>query len=364
MIHVRITPAYAGKSDISESRSEQCRDHPRLCGEKPFRMPKSRLASGSPPPMRGKVFVTEFVIVQIGITPAYAGKSDQNVIITILHKGSPPPMRGKGPEGVRYTGDPEDHPRLCGEKPTPIELSEEEKGSPPPMRGKAKAAAFLHGADRITPAYAGKSRLLILWYQKNQDHPRLCGEKLDCYHTAIAYLGSPPPMRGKAEISAQHHLQRRITPAYAGKSRRRQPATGQMWDHPRLCGEKRKLSRLLIFSLGSPPPMRGKVSETTDMTSAKGITPAYAGKSSRYRLISISSRDHPRLCGEKFHKFIFHKLFIGSPPPMRGKAEQGDTVQRYEGITPAYAGKSNHLCRSFRAHRDHPRLCGEKWWTA
>ena len=50
----RITPAYAGKSFYHQTSKTLSWDHPRLCGEKPFRMPKSQLASGSPPPMRGK----------------------------------------------------------------------------------------------------------------------------------------------------------------------------------------------------------------------------------------------------------------------------------------------------------------------
>ena len=45
---------------------------------------------------------------------------------------------------------------------------------------------------------------------------------------------------------------------------------------------------------------------------------------------------------------------------MRGKAEQSDTVQRNERITPAYAGKSPALRPEFAAAQDHPRLCGEK----
>ena len=65
-------------------------------------------------------------------------------------------------------------------------------------------------------------------------------------------------MRGKVVFYmkfVQHH---RITPAYAGKSRRRQHRQPEGQDHPRLCGEKSAAFPCKIHPLGSPPPMRGK----------------------------------------------------------------------------------------------------------
>ena len=54
-----ITPAYAGKSLRSTVFWRMEWDHPRLCGEKSnHRAPRSPL-EGSPPPMRGKGKGTE-----------------------------------------------------------------------------------------------------------------------------------------------------------------------------------------------------------------------------------------------------------------------------------------------------------------
>ena len=85
--------------------------------------------------------------------------------------------------------------------------------------------------------------------------------------------------------------------------------------------------------------MRGKVVPKDCSTKLTRITPAYAGKSYEIDVMAKSIQDHPRLCGEKFHNFIFHKLFIGSPPPMRGKDCLGGILQKGNRITPAYAGK-------------------------
>ena len=45
------------------------------------------------------------------------------------------------------------------------------------MRGKDLAFDKSVPADRITPAYAGKSRTVCGIRSKLEDHPRLCGEK-------------------------------------------------------------------------------------------------------------------------------------------------------------------------------------------
>ena len=106
------------------------------------------------------------------------------------------------------------------------------------MREKGRLVFSNLPQERITPAYAGKSRFeffnkFIIW-----DHPRLCGEKA---------------LRAWAD-----HGKLRITPAYAGKSPTDPPLAFSNQDHPRLCGEKGfAVSHSVIFT-GSPPPMRGK----------------------------------------------------------------------------------------------------------
>ena len=154
----RITPAYAGKSDSVGQPIARIKDHPRLCGEKQL------------------VFLGFCHCRRI--TPAYAGKS-------FLFGGV-----------NRFR---EDHPRLCGEKPQIPLKNSPIPGSPPPMRGKGCIRKFMEENIRITPAYAGKSRLICKEVQKFRDHPRLCGEKSALYVQSSSTSGSPPPMRGKVQ---------------------------------------------------------------------------------------------------------------------------------------------------------------------
>ena len=74
-VTARITPAYAGKSWRDFAARFVYQDHPRVCGEKLAVFVLCDLTVGSPPRMRGKVLQKRDVLVRIGITPAYAGKS-------------------------------------------------------------------------------------------------------------------------------------------------------------------------------------------------------------------------------------------------------------------------------------------------
>ena len=106
-------------------------------------------------------------------------------------------------------------------------------------------------------------------------------------------------MRGKVATVQKRVNQLRITPAYAGKSLVVATPAFPDQDHPRLCGEKVKMSQLKRGDVGSPPPMRGKVRHCRFSSMPDRITPAYAGKSSRPQKITELTGDHPRLCGEK-----------------------------------------------------------------
>ena len=213
-------------------------------------------------------------------------------------------------------------------------------GSPPPMRGKERSDCSETAAFRITPAYAGKSGSLLFSVSVSGDHPRLCGEKASCSSQKQQTIGSPPPMRGKDGAITVVWEYFRITPAYAGKSCNRFCTSGSGWDHPRLCGEKCIFGDTVLCSLGSPPPMRGKADVVLNRIDRIGITPAYAGKRYIFKGLLCGFKDHPRLCGEKCAEPSIVVTIQGSPPPMRGKVVRAIPDILRKRITPAYAGKS------------------------
>ena len=113
----------------------------------------------------------------------------------------------------------------------------------------------------------------------------------------------------------------------------------KLQDHPRICGEKAPAGESLTALLGSPPHMRGKVLKVAAYSLCKGITPAYAGKSSDLHQGRRSGWDHPHMCGEKFYVDEVLPGDTGSPPHVRGKVLR---------------------CLRFPTRKDHPRICGEK----
>ena len=167
-------------------------------------------------------------------------------------------------------------------------------------------------------------------------------------------------MRGKVFRSAGAAFRAGITPAYAGKSRLLRQGLGPRQDHPRVCGEKAPSGAALSSGTGSPPRMRGKDPPGPVMRITGGITPAYAGKSGLSSKNILQVEDHPRVCGEKAAARAGRCCCWGSPPRMRGKALRPHTSRMLHRITPAYAGKRSAWPPVLRRQRDHPRVCGEK----
>ena len=131
-------------------------------------------------------------------------------------------------------------------------------GSPPRVRGKVSGMDVYRPKDGITPACAGKSLLPWVATDPERDHPRVCGEKFRDENVDNAAVGSPPRVRGKVACKDGSAITFRITPACAGKSpetfSRRFPSR----DHPRVCGEKKKMNMRKDRRMGSPPRVRGK----------------------------------------------------------------------------------------------------------
>ena len=92
---------------------------------------------GSPPHGRGKGLQVGQQVIDVGITPAWAGKR-------CLDTG--------------WCGCSRDHPRVGGEKFHSAAEIDEKMGSPPHRRGKVIVNLILTKGHRITPAQAGKGQ--------------------------------------------------------------------------------------------------------------------------------------------------------------------------------------------------------------
>ena len=155
------------------------------------------LQCGSPPHGRGKVFVHQVSPLDVGITPAWAGKRVLSSNCWFFAQ---------------------DHPRMGGEKSRPSLSLFLGVGSPPHGRGKVLLLHHLCKWRRITPAWAGKSARRVDLSDEDQDHPRMGGEKQSGRAGKNRLHGSPPHGRGKGRLSILSSSATGITPAWAGKS--------------------------------------------------------------------------------------------------------------------------------------------------
>ena len=127
-----------------------------------------------------------------------------------------------------------------------------------------------------------------------------------------------------------------------------------------MCGEKSSQPYTPGSHTGSPPRVRGKGGAGKSQCNREGITPACAGKSPKPNPPAQAHKDHPRVCGEKPPFVNQAAVLLGSPPRVRGKALHVTDCGAKPGITPACAGKSNIIPHHNILSPDHPRVCGEK----
>ena len=235
-------------------------------------------------------------------------------------------------------------------------------GSPPRGRGKDFSAQHPERGRGITPAWAGKSKEKHNGRMGSKDHPRVGGEKFVRKLLLAKPGGSPPRGRGKDLLMVIVSVGFWITPAWAGKRRWRVPRPGLPWDHPRVGGEKAITKFEQPDAAGSPPRGRGKVRILTTLTPGQGITPAWAGKSGFCGSTWRCHKDHPRVGGEKTLQLLPWNQRLGSPPRGRGKDWVSVHKEVADGITPAWAGKRPSHSSERRRPQDHPRVGGEKLW--
>ena len=105
--------------------------------------------------------------------------------------------------------------------------------------------------------------------------------------------------------------------------------------------------------------MRGKAYDYVRSVYQTGITPAHAGKSDHVVRYGAPRGDHPRWCREMKLNRLLGSTAPGPPPLMRGKGHRGINRNAVSGINPAHAGKRPSKTFPSIGIRDHPRVCGE-----
>ena len=269
--------------------------------------------------MRGTLEGIPHSLPRIGIIPAYAGNTFRR-------------------RRVRVQGG--DHPRVCGEHRLFSIRFLSYRGSSPRMRGTLYEVAADFLGSGIIPAYAGNTNRRGESDADARDHPRVCGEHDTPGARGRARTGSSPRMRGTHDGSAVFVPRHGIIPAYAGNTCAIKGGTSYDWDHPRVCGEHKRLPRTHTTRPGSSPRMRGTHGVPAQICVVFGIIPAYAGNTLPTFQSASYTGDHPRVCGEHWLRGYLKKYEGGSSPRMRGTPSRSPLGAVNAGIIPAYAGNT------------------------
>ena len=150
--------------------------------------------------------------------------------------------------------------------------------------------------------------------------------------------GSSPLARGLPHRGIPGPPSRRIIPARAGFTGRRQPRTCAPADHPRSRGVYGADGGSKFGGLGSSPLARGLPGAVDSEHPEPGIIPARAGFTDCTPDCTVVYKDHPRSRGVYDDGGDGVEPLPGSSPLARGLPSTSKSVSVMVGIIPARAG--------------------------
>ena len=207
--------------------------------------------------MREGLEIKIFIAHDIRITPACAGRTEYffNGFVALS-----------------------DHPRVCGKDCILNQNIKVVEGSPPRVREGQRLSSLRRRWIRITPACAGRTLAFCLVFPTAQDHPRVRGKDICQIFSFFRCIGSPPRAREGPNAEDTSGGADRITPACAGRTIWAALKFAVLQDHPRVRGKDRGMRRRRMSKIGSPPRAREGPPWLDDETMKVRITPACAGR--------------------------------------------------------------------------------------
>ncbi len=393
------TPAGAGTTAPLDERWSGAREHPRGCGDDTADSARSPNSRGTPPRVRGRREAHRLLGPLRGNTPAGAGTTqgeqsserkewehprgcgdDARLQLSAPAKGGTPPrVRGRPPGRSRSwtrcrntpagagttlsarNAAPEkpEHPRGCGDDVKRDRVESSWLGTPPRVRGRRGGDIGGPRGEGNTPAGAGTTLGLGSGSCQLAEHPRGCGDDVPGRSRPDRRRGTPPRVRGRPTRAVPVLHRRGNTPAGAGTTACRDMSARQRWEHPRGCGDDlRRVDKSRVRE-GTPPRVRGRRRRCRQGRSRTGNTPAGAGTTHTSTTSTTRLWEHPRGCGDDRPKDPPGVLARGTPPRVRGRPPDPQTVVASPGNTPAGAGTTRPLRARRSRAGEHPRGCGD-----
>ena len=116
--------------------------------------------------------------------------------------------------------------------------------------------------------------------------------------------------------------------------------------------------------VGSSPRGRGKRCPATAIRRDRRLIPAWAGKTAVGPVRGVGCQAHPRVGGENALRNLSEDDSGGSSPRGRGKQHAQITLQEFQRLIPAWAGKTAWRGQGDVRPEAHPRVGGENGWWA
>ena len=251
-----------------------------------------------------------------------------------------------------------DHPRSRGVYHDPLPGWACEAGSSPLARGLLSSLVDTLLERRIIPARAGFTERRQAGPAARRDHPRSRGVYCGPGRPGSRRRGSSPLARGLPAPHVRGVRRVRIIPARAGFTLGAVDGVELSSDHPRSRGVYHGSRSQPVGSSGSSPLARGL--RRVDGVGAEGdrIIPARAGFTAPACSAAALAADHPRSRGVYCPLGTRAASATGSSPLARG-LRGGRTVQTAaRGIIPARAGFTGPRSACPGRSRDHPRSRG------
>ena len=292
---------------------------PRSQGENKQLLVAAASQRGSSPLTRGKRDRLRELRLELGLIPAYAGK-------TTRAPHSPSPRRA--------------HPHSRGENGVDGDGDRVVSGSSPLTRGKRREQAPGREQVGLIPAHAGKTASARPSDACPAAHPRSRGENLGLVIAIVGAPGSSPLTRGKLGVGDCHCGCSRLIPAHAGKTGRSGHTGSSRLAHPRSRGENTTMVAQLPAWEGSSPLTRGKPLGMSRADLAARLIPAHAGKTAAAGGMSSWGAAHPRSRGENLTRPSMRPRVSGSSPLTRGKHLPWSRRFSPWRLIPAHAGKT------------------------
>ena len=170
---------------------------------------------------------------------------------------------------------------MCGEAGGGLSSRTWSMGPSPRVRGSLETGPSRGMPMGSIPACAGKPERAGRWLWAGGVHPRVCGEAIAKLVWFALVSGPSPRVRGSRSVASHGIKPSGSIPACAGKPSTSPGTPYTKTVHPRVCGEARMTSLVVLNEYGPSPRVRGSHAAAGSLTISQGSIPACAGKPSR-----------------------------------------------------------------------------------